>query len=341
MTAEAWLEEALAPFDDEAAEGSDNVRPNGKANGQNKRANGSFNYSPRPELLSRRASDIPPEHVDWSWVGRLARGKHTCVAGEPGTGKSLFSDFVVGAITTGGHWPCGEGRAPIGNVIIFSAEDSAADTIVPRLMAVGADLNRVHIVSAVATLDGNRRRTFNLQSDIKLLEDKIAVIGDVLLVVIDPISSYLGKVDSHKNAEVRSVLEPLTEMADRTKVAVLSVTHFSKVGAGSNTRKALHRFMGSVAFTGAPRVCFAVIEDPEDANRRLFLYVKGNVSAVPQGLAFRLDQTIVADDIVACRLAFETEPVIMTADQAVAAEAAGTQNTKAPRPRPRNSCGTS
>jgi putative DNA primase/helicase len=187
----------------------------------------------------------------------------------------------------------------------------------------------VHIVSAVATPDGNGRRTFNLQSDIKLLEDKIAVIGDVLLVVIDPISSYLGKVDSHKNAEVRSVLEQLTEMADRTKVAVLSITHFSKVGAGSNTRKALHRFMGSIAFTGAPRVCFAVIEDPEDADRRLFLYVKGNVSAVPQGLAFRLEQTIVADNIVACRVAFETEPVTITADQAVAAEAAGSEHQNA------------
>ena len=96
-------------------------------------------------MISRRAASITPEKVDWLWVGRIARGKHTCIAGEPGTGKSQLSIVITAAITTSGGWPCGEGWAPLGNVIILSAEDSAADTIVPRLMAVGADLDRVHI----------------------------------------------------------------------------------------------------------------------------------------------------------------------------------------------------
>jgi RecA-family ATPase len=235
----------------------------------------------------------------------LALGKHTCVAGEPGTGKSLISDYAAAALTTGGHWPCGEGRAPtIGSVIILSAEDGAADTIVPRLMAVGADLDRVHIVSAVGIPDGNGRRTFNLQTDIALLEEKIVEVGDVVLVIIDPISSYLGKTDSYRNAEVRGVLEPLSDMADRTKVAVLSITHFSKANS-KNVQKALHKFIDSIAFTAAPRACFAVIEDPEDADRLFFLYVKGNNAAPPQGLAYRKEQTIVADDIVACRVAWK------------------------------------
>jgi len=65
----------------------------------------------------------------------LAIGKHTCIAGEPGTGKSQLAVAIIAAITTGGEWPCGEGRAPLGNVIILSAEDGAADTIVPRLIA--------------------------------------------------------------------------------------------------------------------------------------------------------------------------------------------------------------
>jgi RecA-family ATPase len=295
----------------------------GKANGED------INYSPRgPKLLSRRASDIPPEHIIWSWVGRLALGKHTCIAGEPGVGKSLISDYAAAAVTTGGHWPCGEGRATtIGSVIILSAEDGAADTMVPRLMAAGADLDRVHIVSAVSMLDGKGRRTFNLQTDITLLDEKIAEVGDVVLVIIDPISSYLGKSDSHKNAEVRGVLEPLSEMADRTKVAVLSITHFNK--AISNVAKALHRFIGSIAFTGAPRMAFCVVEDPEDADRFLFLHAKNNLAAAPQGLAYRKEQTIVAGDIVACRVAWETEPVTITANQVLAAEAAGNEQRSA------------
>jgi RecA-family ATPase len=195
-----------------------------------------------PALVSRCAAEIPPEKIEWLWLGRLARGKHTCIAGEPGTGKSQLSIAMIAAVTTAGEWPCGEGRAPLGSAIILSAEDGPADTIVPRLLAAGADLGRVHIVSAVCNVDGKGRRAVNLQSDLELLEQKIAGIGDVNLIVIDPVSSYLGKADSHKNAEVRSVLEPIGEMAERTRVAVLSVTHFSKAGANTTT-KALHRFI--------------------------------------------------------------------------------------------------
>jgi putative DNA primase/helicase len=287
-----------------------------------RKANGKQLVDAHAGLIARRASGIEPEKVDWLWPGRLARGKHASFAGEPGTGKSQLSVAIVAAVTVGGEWPCGEGRAPCGNVIILSAEDGAADTIVPRLIAVGADRDRVHLVSAVRNPDGKGQRTFNLQTDIALLERKIAELGDVVLVVVDPVSSYLGKTDSHKNSEVRGVLEPLSEMAGRTRVGVLTITHFSKTGA-PNTTKALHRFIGSIAFTGAPRTAFAVIEDADSAGRYFLLHAKNNLAAPPRGLAYRLEQTIVGDGIVASRVAWESEPVSITANQALAAEAAG------------------
>ena len=246
-----WVDEVFASFNDEPDKPyikKENIRINlnGKSN-----AGGN-----NPALISRKAANIAPEKVDWLWDGRIARGKHCCIAGEPGTGKSQLSIIITAAITTSGSWPCGEGWSPLGNVIILSAEDSAADTIVPRLMAAGADLDRVHIVSAVRNYNGKGQRTFNLQTDIELLERNITEIGDVALVIVDPVSSYLGKTDSHKNSEVRGVLEPLSDMADRTRVALLSITHFNKTGA-NNTTKALHRFIGSIAFTGGTpyRVC--------------------------------------------------------------------------------------
>ena len=272
-------------------------------------------------LICRCASEINPERVEWIWPGRIAIGKHTCVAGEPGTGKSQLATAIEATITMGGEWPCGEGRAPQGSILILSAEDGEADTIVPRLLAAEADLGRVNIVSSVRTEDAGRR-SFNLQADLELLERKIVEIGDVALVRVDPISSYLGKTDSHKNAEVRGVLEPLSEMAERMRVAVLSVTHFSKAGA-ANTTKALHRFIGSIAFVGAPRMAFAVIDDPDDSARRLLLHAKNNLAAPPGGLAFRLKQTIVGDPgkgIVASRVEWEPEHVTITADAALAAD---------------------
>src|SRR5262245_60559671 len=274
-------------------------------------------------LVVRCASDVEPKPIDWIWRGRIARGKHTANAGEPGTGKSTLTCEIIAAVTTGGEWPCGEGRAPVGNVVILSAEDDAEHTLVPRLMAADADLGRVHIIEAVRSDDGKGVRSFNLQADIVRLEKLITEIGDVALVVIDPISSYMGKTDSHKNSEVRGVLEPVSKMAERTGAAVLSITHFSKAGS-ANGAKALHRFIGSIAFTAAARFAFAVMHDPDDENRRFFLHVKNNLAAPPQGLAFHLEQRIVGKPdkgIVASFVIWDAKPVSITANEALAAEA--------------------
>ncbi len=288
--------------------------------------------SEETQLICRCASEIELEAVQWIWPGRIARGKHTSIGGDPGGGKSNLGMFVAATVSVGGEWPCGEGKSPQGSVIILSAEDGAGDTIAPRLHAAGADCGSIHIVSAVQIDDVSGRRSFNLQADIKLLEEKIAEIGDVALIIIDPVSSYLGKTDSHKNAEVRGVLEPLSAMAERTRAAVLSITHFSKAGA-TNTTKALHRFIGSIAFVGAPRMAFAVIEDADDKDRRLVLHAKNNLVAPPQGLAFRLRQTIVGPEgkgIVASCVDWELEPVTITANEALAAEISGAAETRAP-----------
>src|SRR5262245_5078960 len=93
------------------------------------------NDSVMPELVSRRASEIAPEHVRWICKKRIAAGKLTLVAGDPGVSKSLFAYWIAAQITCGGSWPCGEGKASVGSVIILAAEDGIADTIVPRLTA--------------------------------------------------------------------------------------------------------------------------------------------------------------------------------------------------------------
>ena len=272
--------------------------------------------APDGGLIISKASDVVPERIEWVWPGRIARGKHTAIAGDPGAGKSQLMISIVAAVTTGGEFPCGEGRAPIGNVVILAAEDGIADTVVPRLQAAGADLERVSIITAVRAANGKGTRTFNLQADLDELSKEIARLGDVLLVCIDPVSSYLGKVDSHKNAELRGVLEPLGRMAEDSHVAVLSITHFSKGGAGASTNS-LYRFIGSIAFIAAPRAAFVVMQDPDDKDRRLFLHSKNNLAKPAQGLAFRLAQFLVGEsnDIVASHVVWDNQPVSVTADE--------------------------
>ena len=114
-------------------------------------------------------------------------------------------------------------------------------------------------------------------------------------------------------------LSPSREMAQRMRVAVCSITHFSKPNGGTAT-KALHKFIGSIAFVAAARAAFAVLEDPNDKDRRLFLHAKNNLAEPPQGLAFRLEQVILGEGIVSSCVDWEPEPISTTADEALGAD---------------------
>ncbi len=271
------------------------------------------------QLVVHDANAVEPEPVEWLWPGRIAIGKTTLIGGDPGLGKSQLSIFIASTITQPGEWPCKEGRSPKRSVIMLSAEDGVADTIVPRLMAADADRDKVKIVTAVHQEDGTGRRIFNLTQDLDALEALITKLGDVGLVVIDPVDAYIGgNVDSHKNAAVRAVLEPISEMADRLGVAILALTHFSKQLGG----KTIYRFIGSIAHIGAARVAFAVVADPDDKTRVLLLHAKNNLAPTQKGLAFRIEQHLVGNNnVVGSSIFFEPEYVTnVSADEALAVE---------------------
>jgi putative DNA primase/helicase len=277
--------------------------------------------SPQPakrRLISHRASDLKPEKLVWVWPGRIPEGKLVLLGGPPGLGKSQLTAFMSAVVSNGGSWPCGEGSTLPGDVIFMSAEDGIQDTIIPRLMAAGADTTRVHIVAAATKPDGTGRKTFSLKTDVDLLEAKAKEIGCVRLIIVDPISAYMGGSDGNGNVETREVLEPLADMANRLKIAVVAVTHLNKGGAGGN-QSALNRFAGSIAFVAAARAAFAVIEDPEDDGRRLLLQAKNNLGKKCEGLAFRLEQRMVADEIISSNVMFEGEHVSHSIDEALTA----------------------
>jgi hypothetical protein len=291
------------------------TKPNGKTAGAS--------------LVIQRASEIEPVPTSWLWPGRIAIGKQTLIAGDVGLGKSQLTAYLAAVVTKGGQWPCGEGHATPGSVVIFSAEDDAKDTIVPRLHAADADVSRVQIVEAVETNDGKgntSRRMFNLDADLVQLEAALDEIGDVRLVIIDPISAYLGKVDTHRNSDVRGVLGAVAELAARRGVAVVVVSHWNKSGTGS----AVNRVTGSGAFTAAVRAAFMVAKDPADENRRLFVPMKNNVARLNGGLAFRLEGRLIGKchDIPASNVVWESEHVTKTADEILAAtDQAGPQQS--------------
>jgi hypothetical protein len=282
-------------------------------------------------LTTRRLSDIQAKPISWLWPGRIARGKLTIIAGNPGLGKSQITASIAAIVTTGGIWPVDGERSTPGDVIFLTAEDDPADTLRPRLEAAGADLQRIHVVDGVVIGyrgDGSRvDKVFSLESDLRALESKLTELGTVAAVFIDPITAYLGRTDSHKNSEVRGVLAPLGEMASRHNAAIMGVSHLNKTGGA----QALMRVMGSLAFVAAARATYLVADDLQDKARRLFLPMKNNIGPDSSGLAFRIEGVTVpsqAGPLSTSHVICESEPVSVTADEVMSQSSTQEETTR-------------
>ncbi len=266
-------------------------------------------------LVSRRGSELTPKKIEWTWPQRFPRAQLSLLAGHGGGGKTTMLVDMAARITRGAQWPDGSGAAKRGSVVYFSAEDATEQTLLPRFMAADGDRDKVHFVTAVKREDGNGVRSFHLQDDLRELEGKVAEIGDVELVVFDPISSYFGRTDTYRNSEVRSVLEPVAEFADRCGVTILGNTHFAK---GSKAPASM-RILDSVAMSAVARACYVVVEDADNPDRRLFLSAKANLTKRQDGLAFTIAQKHVAEDVFGSHVVWESTGVAQTADEALGA----------------------
>lgn len=255
--------------------------------------------------------DVEPRPVSWMWRHRIASGRISLLVGMPGCGKSFVSCDMAARVSKGVPWPDG---APCerGSVLFITAEDDPGDTIRPRLDAHHADVSRVHLLAGAKRieLDGKQSEVMFTLAELPILEDALERIDQCRLIVVDPIGSFLGgNTDSHRDNEVRSVLAPLSKLAERYGAAVLVVAHRRKSVSGVADDAAL----GSRAFTGLARSVWHLSKDSDDPKRRLLLPGKCNLSAEPDGLAF----TIAGDP---ASIAWEPDPVAMSADDALTKE---------------------
>ena len=199
--------------------------------------------APTRTVKLRRGSLIVPVAITWLWDGYLPAGKLTVLAGVAGVGKTTVTVALAAPVTTGGQWPDGRYCGNPGNVLIWSSEDSAEDTLVPRLIASGADLGRCHFIEGITTESGEHL-PFDPAKDIHELHKAVLNIGGVTLLIIDPIVSAVHG-DMNKANEVRRSLQPIVDFAEIHGCAVVGVTHFAKHGAGKSPQD---RVIGSQAF---------------------------------------------------------------------------------------------
>lgn len=261
------------------------ARAKANANGTASSKPGIGHNSGRLEIVDMET--VKPEAINYIWPNRIARGKHSTIAGVGGKGKSQVLYYTAAQISLpkGGEWPMHEGRAPHGSVLILSAEDDIIDMMQPRLVTAGADLKYVKAIRAVVKQDGKKKR-FSLLDDLDALRAECRARGDVVLIGIDPLGSYLGgELDTHRDAALRSALDPISELAADVRCGIFSVMHFNKA---ATMKAAMDRVMGGAGFVNAPRCAMGFLVDDDDADKRDFVCLKTNMDP-PQGLQAHIE----------------------------------------------------
>ena len=229
----------------------------------------------KPETVKIiRMSDVELTPVDWLWKPYLPFGKLSVLQGNPGEGKTYFAMHLAAACTNGKLLPNMERMEPF-NVIYQTAEDGLGDTVKPRLIEAGADLDRVLVID-----DSEVQLTL---SDERI--ERAIIENNARLVIIDPIQAYLGAdVDMNRANEVRPIFMRLGQVAQRTGCAILLIGHLNKAAG----MQSLQRGLGSIDIAAAVRSVMFIGKLKHDPTMRILTHEKSSLAPPGLSLAFSL-----------------------------------------------------
>lgn len=288
MSARIWDD------DPEMRAHADAERGHYEANKPNGFAEWANSQKGRAEL--RNGASIKMRKIDWAWNGWLARGKLQILAGQKGAGKSTIVFDIFAQITCGGTFPDGS-IAPLGDVLIWSGEDDIEDTIMPRLVAAGADPARVWFIDNVIV--NGEKRAFRPANDLPILLERARELPELVAMLIDPVVSASAG-DSHKNSETRIGLQPLVDFTVDRNIASLGITHFTKGTQGQNP---IERVTGSLAFGAIPRVVWAAAKGDNENGPRRLVRIASNIGPSGGGYEYSLYQgPVPGEDLLAQRV---------------------------------------
>jgi putative DNA primase/helicase len=262
-----------------------------------------FASEQKPIATLTSLAEIEPRSVRYLWDGRVPLGMLSMIQGIEGVGKSHVTIDIASRISRGTPLPFSARPAGARNVILAAEEDADHETIRPRVDAAGGDPARIRLIRDV------RGRRLELPRDLADLETVIRN-EDAEAMIIDPITGYTGTADSNSNTEVRAAIAGLAGVAERTGAAILMVNHIRKSGGVT----ALHRGVGSVAFTALSRSVMMILEDPDRPGGGILTWPKLSVGPRPESLRWRIEREHGA---LAARVVWDELPCDLTADDII------------------------
>jgi len=248
-----------------------------------------------PKFAARKASGIETRSVTWMWPGVIPVGMPTALEGDPGVGKTFVAADVVSRVTRGHLFPSYLQDAvcePVfGSAIYISSEGVPDRILVPRLVAAGADLERVEIIEGIYDKRGEFE-ILDVNQHLPALALRMKSGADIKLLVIDPLASHLSpKLNMNSSLEMRQAMDCIARFAEEVSCAVLVVMHLNK----DDRKAAIHRAMGSGQIMAAVKSAWAVVKKPDDENdnRRYFGPVKSNLAPYKRSMSFEIQDTAV------------------------------------------------
>lgn len=235
------------------------------------------------EPLAVDLASIEPQAVSWLWRNYFPLGSASLLSGDPGCGKTWLILDTAARVSRGSRWLDDSEVGAPGNVVYLSVEDDAASTIRPRLDGLGGDPSKVFVYN----VKQQRHLDLSQPEGIDRLEAEIERIGNVQLVVIDPIADFSGAVNPNAGEEVRALLTPLLQLAAKHDFALVLIGHLNK----AQSLGAIYRAGGSTSgWLGKVRAAFMVFRDVDDPGLRHVVALKANLAEKdPEQLEFRLE----------------------------------------------------